>query len=68
MLPDNFLRLLSGTVKVSPGNRTLEICQVGYAAFIELNIGTPKIIAATNALIAAGKRGNKKGRITQEEE
>ena len=46
LLPDNFLQLLPGTVKVSPDNRTLEICQVGYAAFNELNSGTPKIIAA----------------------
>ena len=46
LLPDNFLRLLPGTVKVGPDNRTLEICQVGYATFNELNSGTPKIIAA----------------------
>lgn len=68
LLPDHFLRLLPGTVQISPDSRTLEICPVSYSAFIELDRGTPKIIAATNALIAAGKRGNKKGRITQEED
>ena len=69
LLLDHFLRLLPGTVQVSPDNRTLEICQLGYDAFIELDRITPKIITATNALIAARKRGNKKGRgITQEEE
>jgi hypothetical protein len=47
---------------------------VGYGTvgtFIELDRGTPKIqvIAATNALIAARKRGNKKGKgIRQDEE
>ena len=69
LLPDYFLRLLPGTVQVSPDNRTLEICEVGYSTFIELERGTQKIIAAIDALIAARKRGNKKGRgVTQEEE